>query len=660
MSESENFPKTIGRYEIKRLLGSGAMGSVYLAEDPRIKRKLAIKVVKLDTMRSEVDRQEFLARFQREAEVSGVLNDPGIVTIYDVGDSELGPFLAMEFVQGKPLDSILKSGEVAIMPLRTKLQIISNVASALDHAHAHGIVHRDVKPGNVMITEDGRPKLMDFGIAKREDATLTQTGTFLGTPSYASPEQIKEGHASPLSDIFSFGVMVFELLAGVLPFPGSSINTILYKIVNEPPMEVQPPVTGLMPESWLRIFNRVLAKNPQERYPTCSAFTRELIECTTELDNDTRLELLGLSRPGGGTAPPRSSETFGGPPLPPRSAETFGGSLIPPTPTVRIQASDHLPASPVSHSSKGLIFGSLAIAAVIVGLGAFLFSGKGGEAVTVTTEPSGAIILLNGQPLDPTKPLIMKAGDHLQIKKSGFKTTEYTHQAKDTAPTIKLEAEVKEVLLQTDPPGAKVVIDTKEVGATPLKYKWNWGKDHHVTFTNLAKGLAESRDFDPGAPIEDIEKIVVLAPLTEQKATAEVKTIDPNALGILRFAGEFSVRVRVDGKDMGEVAKVSLPPGDHKLDLSNSRVFFKETRNVTVKPEQTTSVPLPGLAQLTISTFPNSGMVVIDGTPTEVESDGDNPIPVAKGRHTVSIKDYPGSSRSVNVERGEQLFKFKL
>src|SRR5208283_3435648 len=150
MAESENLPTSIGRYEVKSLLGSGAMGSVYLAEDPRIKRKLAIKVIRLDTLRNDAERHEFLARFQREAEVSGVLNDPGIVIIYDVGDSDLGPFLAMEFVPGKPLDALIKSGEP--LPLKDRLSIAAGVASALDHAHSKGIVHRDVKPGNVMIT----------------------------------------------------------------------------------------------------------------------------------------------------------------------------------------------------------------------------------------------------------------------------------------------------------------------------------------------------------------------------------------------------------------------------------------------------------------------------------------------------------------------------
>ena len=183
MAEGENFPKSIGRYEIKALLGAGAMGSVYLAEDPRIKRKLAVKVVRLDTIRNEAERQEFLARFQREAEVSGVLNDPGIVTIYDVGDSELGPFLAMEYVSGKPLDAIIKGGELA---LKDKLGIAAGIAAALDHAHSKGIVHRDVKPANFALF----PPQSNVTQGELSFATPTSASAapISGTPALWAPE----------------------------------------------------------------------------------------------------------------------------------------------------------------------------------------------------------------------------------------------------------------------------------------------------------------------------------------------------------------------------------------------------------------------------------------------------------------------------------------
>ncbi|HNX30778.1 MAG TPA: serine/threonine-protein kinase [Holophaga sp.] len=637
MPDTENIPRTIGRYEVRRQLGAGAMGCVYLAEDPRIKRKLAIKVVKLDAMRSEEDRREYLARFQREAEVSGVLNDPGIVTIYDVGDSDMGPFLAMEYVQGQPLDGLIKSGRLPAMPLRAKLRIACGVAAALDHAHAHNIVHRDVKPGNVILTEDGRPKLMDFGIAKREDASLTQTGTFLGTPSYASPEQIKEGHATLLSDVFSFGVMIFELLSGTLPFPGTSINTILYRIVNEQPVEVNPPVAGLLPDAWQRIFLRVLSKNPGERHPSCSAFVRELIEAATELDPSVRTELLGLLRQGAV-------------PL-----------VMPPTPITRTlddtQATSRRRIRP---GSRGVLYGGILAGLVVLGLGFFLFSGKAGEEVRLTTDPPQATLAMNGQVLDANKPLIMKEGDRLEIRKPGFVTAQYVHGRGDKAPRIVLQPVLSEVRLRTDPPGAEVVLDSRKLqGATPLVIKdWNQGQLHDLTFTHPQSGVGLSTRFDVGEVPGD--KVFKLLPLDELRTTGETGNVVSSSTGVLKLAGGFTARVKVDGKDVGGGARLSLAPGSHRIDLANPKVFYQETRTVQITAGQTVTVALPDLARLTVSTFPSSGTIVIDGVPTEVESDGSTAIPVVKGRHTISIQGREGSSRTIEVDKETLELNFKI
>lgn len=628
----DHLPKTVGRYEIKHLLGSGAMGSVYLAEDPRIKRKLAIKVVKLDAIKTEADRKEFLARFQREAEVSGVLNDPGIVTIYDVGDSELGPFLAMEFVPGHPLDGIIKGGGLASMPLKAKLSIICGIATALDHAHSHQIVHRDVKPGNVMITEEGRPKLMDFGIAKREDASLTQTGTFLGTPSYASPEQIKEGHATALSDVFSFGVVAFELLAGQLPFPGSSINTILYRIVNEPPVEIKPPVSGILPEAWQRVFTRVLAKNAKERYPNCSAFARDLIESTTELDKDTKAELLGGLRQ----------------------------NLGPITVTSVSLGSDDETRISGSHkreSSKGPLYAGIGFGVVALGVAGFLLFRKGnGEAVNLVSDPKEITILQHGKPLGPNQPLLMKPGEHVQIQAKGFKTFDYVHQAGDRTPRITLEGETLLVELVTMPEGAKVTLNQMaQDGVTPMKVKWNLGQKNWLTFTHDAEKRAFSKDYEIGdAPVAG--QIIQLHPADAQQTTGEATTIDAKAPVPVRFAGEFAVRVRVDGKDMGEKRELSLEPGKtYKLELSSPQVFFKDSRTITVEPGKPQTVPLPGLARIKVSTHPIDGTVIIDGSVTGLESTGLDTLRVVKGAHTFSIQGKSGSKKEVIDREGQEV-----
>jgi len=628
----DNLPKTIGRYEIKHLLGAGAMGSVYLAEDPRIKRKLAIKVVKLDAIKTEADRKEFLARFQREAEVSGVLNDPGIVTIYDVGDSELGPFLAMEFVPGKPLDGIIKGGGLANLSLKSKLFIICGIATALDHAHSHGIVHRDVKPGNVMITEDGRPKLMDFGIAKREDASLTQTGTFLGTPSYASPEQIKEGHATGLSDVFSFGVVAFELLAGQLPFPGTSINTILYRIVNEPPVEIKPPVSGLLPEAWQRVFGRGLAKNPKDRYPNCTAFARELIDSVNELDKASKAELLGGLRQNAGpitlTAAPGGSDE-----------ET------------------HISAHHRQSRSKGPMYAGVGfgVAAIAVA-GFFLFRKGGGEAVNILSKQE-ITILRSGKPVPTGSPLLLKPGERVTIQAQGFQPFEYVHQAGNKTPNIELSPVISDVELRTEPTGAKVVLNTLEKGTTPCKVPWNHGQTNSLTFSKDDKSI--QAEFQVGeAPKGD--QIFVLVPSSEQRTSGETPTIDAKAPVPVRFNGEFAVRVKVDGKDMGEKREIALDPGKtYKLDLSSAHVYFKESRSITVEPGKPVSVPLPGLVRITVSTHPNDGIVVIDGTSTGVESIGIDTIRVVRGAHAFSIQGKSGGKKEI-IEREGQVVSFPV
>jgi serine/threonine-protein kinase len=630
MSQSENFPQSIGRYEVKALLGSGAMGSVYLAEDPRIKRKLAIKVVRLDTLRNEAERREFLARFQREAEVSGVLNDPGIVTIYDVGDSDLGPFLAMEFVPGKPLDTLIKGGEP--LPMKDKLAIAAGIATALDHAHSKGIVHRDVKPGNVMITSDLKPKLMDFGIAKREDAGLTATGTFLGTPSYASPEQIREGTADSRSDVFSFGVLVYELLSGGLPFPGTSISTILYKIVNEPPAPVDPPVAGVLHEGWQRVFTKVLAKNPQDRHQSCSAFVRDLLDTAVEMGRTERMQLLGSLRPeepsSTGTAALASAVTMLAPALRPRSRPMLW------------------------------IADAGVLAAAAAG-GSLLFR-KGPVQVIVDSEPSDAAVLKAGKPMGRTPlTLALQAGDTLSLEHKGFQPRQYQYRAGDTPGKLQLEPVKSEETLRTDPPGATVVMDSAPLaGVTPLKVAWDQGRKHDVTFTKGAQGLALTLPAGetPGS------NVYTLANAAEPRTTAIPKTVDVNAPGGIRLSGEFEVRVKLDGKDLGEVhanTAVAAAAGSHRLELSNAKVFFKEARTVTVNPGQTLTVPLPGTARLTVETYPSSGMVLVDGIPTQVESDGGTAIQVSRGAHTVSIQGHPGSTRPVDVQ-GDTPLKFKL
>ncbi|MDO8412657.1 MAG: serine/threonine-protein kinase, partial [Gallionellaceae bacterium] len=227
----------LGRYEIVSELGQGAMGVVYKAKDPLIDRIVAIKTINLSLAQEEKD--EYEARFYQEAKAAGRLSHPNIVTIYDVGKSEDIAYIAMEFLEGRELRSILNDGQM--LPVMQVIKIVTQVAQGLAYAHDKGIVHRDVKPANIMVMTDGHAKITDFGIARMASAAVrTQTGMVLGSPKYMSPEQVMGRQTDQRSDIFSLGVMLYEMLAGQVPFMGENINAIMYQTLNATPA---PPGT---------------------------------------------------------------------------------------------------------------------------------------------------------------------------------------------------------------------------------------------------------------------------------------------------------------------------------------------------------------------------------------------------------------------------------
>jgi TonB family protein len=271
-------PPAIGRYQITGALGFGAMGAVYKAFDPLIKRTLAIKTIRLDIPPGSPQHRAFKERFYQEARISGTLSHPNIVTLFDIGEENEVPFLAMEFVEGKTIGAILEEG-TRFKPERV-IGLVSQVAAALDYAHSRGVVHRDIKPTNLIVSDADKVKVTDFGIAKLADTEITHSGTLLGTPSYMSPEQAMGEKLDGRSDIFSLGVVAFEMLSGQQPFPGANVTSILYKLVHVDPVEPSDLETnGLVPQKWREVFHKVLAKKPENRYQTASAFVQDLEYC---------------------------------------------------------------------------------------------------------------------------------------------------------------------------------------------------------------------------------------------------------------------------------------------------------------------------------------------------------------------------------------------
>ncbi|MGH8727021.1 MAG: serine/threonine protein kinase [Burkholderiales bacterium] len=261
----------LGRYHIIRELSEGAMGTVFEAIDPLIERTVAIKTIKLDFSKEEL--ADFEQRFLREAKSAGRLNHPNIVTIYDVGEADNVAYLAMEYLEGETLREVMDSG-VALSVGRA-VWIAAQIAEALSYAEEHGVVHRDVKPANIIITRRGAVKLTDFGIALLPMGSRTQSGMVMGSPKYMSPEQALGHTVDSRSDLFSLGVVLYEMLTGRPPFDGDNLNAILYRVMNEEPA---PPrsVNARIPPGLSNIILKMMEKKPQRRYASAGQLAREL------------------------------------------------------------------------------------------------------------------------------------------------------------------------------------------------------------------------------------------------------------------------------------------------------------------------------------------------------------------------------------------------
>jgi len=296
----------LGRFPIQSVIGQGAMGVVYLAHDPQIDRPVALK-----TMRpalAEGEAREIEARFLREAKLAGRLQHPNIVTVYDVGQDGDVVFIAMEYVDGRPLTRYIGAPE---MTVRAKVSIVRQVAQALEHAHERGVVHRDIKPGNILIGRDGRVKVTDFGIGRFTSAStsdMTRAGQMIGSPAYMSPEQVRGDRLDGRSDLFSLGVVLYELLTAARPFPGESITTLVYQILHTEPKDPLELKSDL-PVATREVMARLLAKQPDRRPQNAGEFVHELrrIERFQRESEMTRRAVAAAAVPAAappGVAPP--------------------------------------------------------------------------------------------------------------------------------------------------------------------------------------------------------------------------------------------------------------------------------------------------------------------------------------------------------------------
>lgn len=281
--DSAAMKPTLGRYEIIKELGRGAMGVVYLGKDPKINRTVAIKTMMFDDEVDEKTLKELKERFFREAESAGNLSHPNIVRIFDAGEDQDMAYIAMELMEGDDLKKWTTKEN--LLPIPQVLDYIAKVADALDFAHQQGVFHRDIKPANIMLLKDGTIRVADFGIARIQGSSKTATGTVLGTPSYMSPEQIAGKKIDGRSDIFSLGVTLFELLTGEKPFKGGeAIGTLLFQIANDPhpdPKSIRPEI----PDCAVAVVNKALEKELEKRYQRAGEMAQDLKNCLAKLSS---------------------------------------------------------------------------------------------------------------------------------------------------------------------------------------------------------------------------------------------------------------------------------------------------------------------------------------------------------------------------------------
>lgn len=477
-------PTNIGRYQVQRQIGRGAMGAVYLAQDPLLKRPVAIKVVH----HGGEDREVTLARFQREAEISARLNHPNIVTVFDVGeDPEMGPFIAMEYIEGSSLSSLIRAG----LGVETGLRLMIQGMGALMAAQAEGIVHRDIKPDNILVSRDGRFKLMDFGIARRDESHLTQAGMIFGTPFYTAPELLVGGDASPATDRYAFMVTVFEVVTGTLPFQGNTVGSTLYKIVHEAP-EIAPT----LPWAVAQVFRKALAKTPEERFPDLPSFLGALVD-SLALAPEVRMRFHALLA---GDAPFASTHPFPVPlpEAPPRSSDPFdlseelsfldtGGALFESTatdgrgeavPDPQLIPQVQAPQVPPRHDGPGrprrlwpVLVAALIVIVLGGAVGAASYLRNRSSFVAVASTPAGADVSLDGEYLGRT-PLRIKidkpVGRRVHIGKEGYQPEDRVLKGGESRLEFPLNVLPFAISVVTDPPGASVFLNQIAVGTTPL------------------------------------------------------------------------------------------------------------------------------------------------------------------------------------------------
>ena len=578
--------ETLGRYKIIKEIGRGAMGTVYQGYDPKIDRVVALKTIRKDRLAESRDVSDLVTRFQKEVRAAGKLVHPNIIVIYDTGGDEEMAYVAMEYLEGDTLEGMIRKG--IRFSLKKVIDITDQICDGLEHTHRQGIVHRDLKPSNIMLVKGERVKITDFGISQAVGAStspLTQAGVFLGTPSYMSPEQIAGNKIDGRADLFSLGIILYQLLTGKKPFVGNTISTLLYNIVNKDP---NPPsqIDSSIPSPYDEVIAKALAKDPDKRYQTAKDFIEDLKR---------------VYRAEGGVETPGIETTM-----------TIGGEM----------REKFYP----KRKGYGLLAGFVALLLLIV-LGGFYWmynrrakpaEGEGVSQVRVekritrpvekeaarpifspaeerekavvpepsptgeiriSSSPQGAKVFLNGKYSDrdtPTRLSGLSPGKYqLTLKKEGYEVWEgeVTVGASESLDLsgVTLQEAFGKLNLHVSP-WADVYYNGEKLGTTPLAHIQLQEGIHRLVLKN---------------PLLNIEKGVTVR-IVAHELTKMIVDLTGGIRGKLKIKVAPWAHVYVDGKPMGTtpLKPLELTVGEHIILVKNDKLGRQHSSRIIIKPNE--------------------------------------------------------------------------
>jgi predicted Ser/Thr protein kinase len=694
--------RKIGKYAVVGRIGRGGMGMVYRGWDEVLEREVAVKTLTVEGTLDEESRQ----RFQIEARAAARLQHANIVTVFELGEDRGLPYIAMELLPGVDLETLVRSGEPLL--LEEKLEIMVQVLRGLHFAHEHGIVHRDIKPSNIRLLEDGTAKIMDFGIAKLGGTGVTKTGMMVGTVHYMSPEQIRGKKLDGRSDVFSSGVILYELLCGKRPFVGDSATAVLYKIINDPPATLDPALAGTAPELQA-ILDHALAKDPEARFPSAARMAEAMAEAAVrqrgpaaapppdvleavnvarrlvkegKVDDalhrlqdvtqrhprsiEARRALRTAARERERRLQPREPEgqdfpeldaTYQGAPTR-RTAETALQPDASVPATVLLGSAPEAAAPP--SSARTLLLTAAAALLVVVVAGVMLLTRQPPAAppmiVHVRSEPAGAQVFLDGQDTgvvtdgDVTLPAGSTGTVTLTLRKPAYREATRVLRLPLTGDVRFAMEAVPAAATATTTAAVALPVVTDPAGAS-------------VTVDGeLVKGTTPlTVSVDPAREHRVAVRLEGHAPQEVRVAAGAPSpvrlTLDVlGPPGRLAISAAYPLDVIWRGKVLSHgqpSPEVSLPAGRQALTLVAPTYFLRQNVTVDVpRPPAAASLVAPGLGKIHIRANPDNCQVFIDGDFVEYPPILDRAI--AAGEHRVAFKWPDGVRReeSVQVARG--------